>query len=137
MKRKLFSLLAGFGFLVIFVGMPVYSTVHAEVKVDDKATQKTTTAPNLNIAFHLDNPLKNTDSVDSFFQKILKSIVYLLTPVVVIMLLYSGFRFVTAQGNEEQLATAKKALLYTLIGAAIIIGAEGLSRAIGETIRQL
>lgn len=136
MKRKIFSVLAGLGFLVIFVGMPAYSVVHA-VEGGSTHTQTTTTKPNLNIAFHLDNPLKGADSVDSFFQKVLRMIVYLLTPIIVIMFIYSGLRFVMAQGNEEQLATAKKALLYAIIGAAIIIGAEALSRAIGETIRQL
>ncbi len=70
----------------------------------------------------------------TFLQNILKGIVLLLTPIVVIMMLYAGFLFVTAQGNAEKLGEAKKALLYTMIGAAIVLGAEGFATIIKNTV---
>ncbi len=53
------------------------------------------------------------------------------------MLLYSGFLFVLARGNAEKLGEAKKALMYTLIGAAIVLGAKGLATIIENTVVNL
>jgi len=90
------------------------------------------------INFHLDNPLgSNTGDLNTFLANILDAIVLLLTPVVTIMLLYSGFMFVTARGNKETLGTAKSALLYTLIGAAIVLGAKGLALVLQNTVKNL
>lgn len=85
--------------------------------------------------FQLQNPLSSS-TIQDFMIKILDAVVLILTPVVVIMLLWAGFLFVTAQGNPEKLKKAKNALLYTLIGAAIVLGAKGFALAIGTTISQ-
>jgi hypothetical protein len=89
-----------------------------------------------NINITLQNPLSGTNTLDGFLGKILDAVVLLLTPVVVIMMLYSGFLFVVARGNSEKLGEAKKALMYTLIGAAIVLGAKGFSTVIQNTISQ-
>lgn len=74
-----------------------------------------------------DNPLGNTKTLPDFAIIVLDGAVLLLTPIVVIMLLYAGFLFIMAQGNTEKLSEAKKVLMYTIIGAAIILGAKGLA----------
>ncbi|MEI8130228.1 MAG: hypothetical protein WCG55_01860 [bacterium] len=89
---------------------------------------------NLNLAFKLDNPIQGSADLPSFVQTILKAVALLLTPVVVIMMLYSGFLFVTALGNAEKLGEAKQALLYTMIGAAVVLGAEGFATIIKSTV---
>lgn len=86
----------------------------------------------------LKNPLNsNTATVPGFIKNVLSGLVLLLTPFLVIMLIYCGFLFVTAKGNAEKLGDAKKALMYTLIGAAIVLGAQGLSEIIGNTVEHL
>jgi hypothetical protein len=96
----------------------------------------TVTKPDLNISFKLDNPLGSTKDLPSFLKKLLQAVILLLVPVVTIMFLYSGFLFVKAQGNSEKLDEAKRALLYTVIGAAIVLGAVGFSEAIKSTVSQ-
>ena len=88
----------------------------------------------ISIQFQLKNPLGATGDLNTFLQNILKAMVLLLTPVVVIMVLYSGFLFVSARGNVEKLGDAKKALLYTLIGAAIVLGAQGFATILKNTV---
>jgi len=61
----------------------------------------------------------------------------LITPVIVIMFIWSGFLFIKAQGNEEGLTSAKNTLLYTVIGAALALGAKGLSIVISSTLSHL
>ena len=92
---------------------------------------------NLNLAFHLDNPISGDGDLLGFVQTILKAVVLLLTPVIVLMMLYAGFMFVTAQGNGEKLIEAKNALVYTMIGAAIVLGAEGFATIIKSTVNCL
>ncbi len=95
-----------------------------------------TPASTTSITIKLDNPISSS-SVQDFMQKILQGVVLLLTPVVTIMIIYAGFLFVQAQGNPEKIGAAKKALGSALIGAALALGAEGLSMVIASTIKQL
>src|SRR3989344_5475123 len=49
-------------------------------------------------------------------------------PVVAFFLILSGFMFVSAQGNKEQLKTARTMLIWTLVGTAIVVGAGPIAR---------
>lgn len=51
-------------------------------------------------------------------------------PLVAIFLMWSGFLFVSARGNEEQLKKAKTTFSWALIGGAVLIGARVLAIAI-------
>ena len=62
-------------------------------------------------------------------------VAFLLTyglPFVVVFMVIAGFLFVTARGNEEQLARAKTMFFWTVIGAAIIVGAKIIAEAIAN-----
>jgi hypothetical protein len=50
---------------------------------------------------------------------------------------YVGFQFVAAQGNEEKLRTARNALIWTIIGGAVLLGAEVIMRVIQATANSL
>ena len=85
----------------------------------------------------LSNPLGTTADIPSFIQKILDGVIIILTPVVVVMFLWTGFQFVKAQGAPEELTAAKSSLLWTVIGAALVLGAKGFSLVIAATITKL
>ncbi|MDO8569180.1 MAG: hypothetical protein Q7R89_00080 [bacterium] len=55
----------------------------------------------------------------------------------VLAFIYSGFLYVTAQGNEAKLKTAHSALLYTAIGTAVLLGSWVIAKVIENTINQL
>lgn len=82
-----------------------------------------------NIHINYVNPI-SVDTIDAFIAKAIDALVMLLTPLVVIMIVWTGFLFIKAQGNAEALGVAKKALLYTVIGAIIVLIAKGFSLAI-------
>ena len=96
-----------------------------------------TTGGGAQLNINLDNPLGTTTDINGFIAKILDGMVILLTPVIVVMFLWTGFLFVQAQGNPEKLSAAKKSLLYTIIGAALVLGAKGFSLVIAATIAKL
>lgn len=58
-------------------------------------------------------------------------------PIVVLFIIYGGFLFVTAGDNETQITKARKTILWTLIGAAVLIGAKVIAAAIQATVLSL
>jgi len=86
--------------------------------------------------FALENPLA-VDSLEQFLSEILKFIVRLGTIVVIVMIVVVGFMFVSARGNPEEIKKAREALLWTLVGAVILIGAEILANAIKATVEAI
>lgn len=84
----------------------------------------------------LPNPL-GTTSLYTFFQQVIAVIIQAGTYVLVVMIIYSGFLFVTAQGNEGQIGRARQTLLYTVIGGAILLGAWILAVAVANTVASL
>jgi hypothetical protein len=77
-------------------------------------------------------------TLQTLIETIVKNILMPIGGVIaVLMIMYAGFLFVTARGNTGQLDKAKDALLYAVIGAAILLGAWVISQAIGTTINSL
>jgi len=70
------------------------------------------------------NPLKATTFAD-FVGAIASYIRDIALVIAVIMFLWSGFLFLTSQGNEEKVTKAKKTLGWAVIGLAICIIGEG------------
>jgi Type IV secretion system pilin len=79
------------------------------------------------------SPLKATD-LRSFLVMILNSLIYIVFPIIVLMIVYTGFLFVTAQGNESKLSEARRALLWTVVGGLVVLGSVALALAIEATV---
>ena len=82
------------------------------------------------------NPIKYGDLM-SFINALIEIVIQIGTPILVLAVIYVGFLFVQASGKPEKLNEAKSALVYTLIGAAIVLGAFIISAAIKGTVDQL
>lgn len=81
----------------------------------------------------LKNPIKfNTFS--EFAAAVVKTAVQVLMPFIILAFIYSGFLFVSAQGNDEKLTHAKAVLWYSMIGAFVLFGAWGFAQIISKTI---
>lgn len=81
----------------------------------------------------LHNPIP-ADSLEEFIATILKGVIKVGIPLVVIMIIYSGFLFVTALGNTEKLSKAKDALLWSVVGAAVLLGSWAIAELIVDTV---
>lgn len=83
------------------------------------------------------NPLGSASLAD-FVNSILRIITERIGPIIVIfMLVYCGFLFVVAQGAEEKLRDARRMLMWTLIGALVLLGAQAISLAIQATVSSI
>jgi len=57
--------------------------------------------------------------------------------VVILMTVFVGYKFVAAQGNESKITEAKEMLLWTVIGALILLGAKAIALGIQATAQSL
>jgi hypothetical protein len=83
----------------------------------------------------LQNPLTNIRSFEDFVAVLLKAVITIGFPILILFIVYSGFLFVTAQGNEKKLETAKSTFYWTIVGAAIFLGSWTLALLIQNTVR--
>lgn len=82
------------------------------------------------------NPIRYGSFMD-FVQAILAVVLKIGIPVAAIFIIYSGFLFIKAQGNEAELTKAKSAFTYAIIGTAILLGSWLLAEGISATINSL
>ncbi len=82
------------------------------------------------------NPLgkDGPQNITSFIQLVLTGVIKIGMPVIALAIIYCGFLFVKAQGKPDEINKAKDALLYTLIGAALLLGAWAIAQLISDTI---
>lgn len=53
--------------------------------------------------------------------------------IVVFAIIYAGFLFVTAQGNDDKIQKAKSTFFWVVIGAIVLLGAQALGDVICNT----
>jgi hypothetical protein len=53
------------------------------------------------------------------------------------MLVFVGFKFVTAQGSDTKIVEARQMLLWTVVGALILLGAKAIQEGIIATVKAL
>lgn len=96
-------------------------------------------AGSTNINVKIDNPLgvNGPQTIMDFIKLLIKYVMYIGIPVIALAIIYTGFLFVSASGNSEKLTKAKSALLYTLIGGALLLGAFVIAHAISSTVDEI
>lgn len=82
------------------------------------------------------NPLKY-NSVPEFISHALQVMVMVALPIISLFIVYAGYMFVSARGNEGKLSEAKNNFYYVIMGAILILGAWVIATLIGGTISQL
>lgn len=86
-------------------------------------------------------PIGNgTDSgtdLRTIFMNILDIAQTIMIMAATLYLLYAGFMFVTAKGDPAKLKKAKDALLWGLVGTALVLTAEVLALGIGDTVKEV
>lgn len=79
------------------------------------------------------NPIKY-DDFSEFVLAVTNAAVDVIMPFVFIAFIYTGFLFVRAQGKPDEIKKAQQSLMWSVIGAAILLGAWGFSQIIESTL---
>jgi uncharacterized Tic20 family protein len=137
MKVLLFVTLIAvlFAFISVPMGASAVGDTTGNLGTDTTGNLGTDTTGNQ--SQQLNNPLGPTTTLSEFFTKFLGALIKILSPIVVLAIIYTGFLFVRAQGKPEELVRARSALLWTLVGALLILGAVAISKAIEGTVRDI
>ncbi|MBX4210520.1 TrbC/VirB2 family protein [Candidatus Parcubacteria bacterium] len=124
MKKTLFTLL--FLFLSLFVS----SRARAQItgNTNNGITGNTEIIP---------NPLRVNSIMDLVNDVINKVLIPIGAVVAAMYIIYSGFLFVTAQGNETKISDAKRAFYSAVIGTAILLGSWAIAQGIKKTVDQI
>ena len=83
--------------------------------------------------FVFKNPISKGDDIYVLIKSLLDVVVKVGTYIVIVMVIYSGFLFVKAQGNESAISEAKNTFLWTVIGGVVLIGASVLAGVVCNT----
>lgn len=109
-------------------------SVFAEIRADNTGSNVTTETIS---GEGLTNPLGSIKSLPEFMEAILAAVVTLGTIVLTFAIIYVGFLFVKAQGNAEQVSAARSALMWTVIGGLILLGAQTVGLVLKSTVESL
>jgi len=89
------------------------------------------------------NPLNSGDCTPNgnclmnFLNRILAFVVRIGAIVVVLMLVFVGYKFVAARGEPAKITEARGMLLWTVVGALILLGAQVIAMGIEATVKAL
>ncbi len=83
------------------------------------------------------NPLGAGVGLMELLNKILAFVIQIGTIVVIFMLVYVGYLFVVAQGEPAKITAARQALLWTVVGALILLGSQAIAFGIQATVQAL
>ncbi len=90
------------------------------------------------------NPLKGADCssgngncLESFLLNILAFIIRIGTIIVILMMVFVGYLFVAARGEPGKITEARNALLWTVVGALILLGSQAIAIGIKATVQAL
>ena len=88
------------------------------------------------ITERINNPIESTDFF-ALMHKLYRGVMMIIIPILVLFIVYSGFMFVSSQGNSEKLNKAKQNAKYATFGIAIILGAEIILSVVESFINAL
>ena len=85
----------------------------------------------------INNPIgpSNMD-INQLVVELLKIVAQLGAIVCVFFIIYAGFLFVKARGNEAEVTKAKSVLLWSVVGAAVLLGASAIAEVIKGYCRE-
>lgn len=86
----------------------------------------------------IQNPLgKGNDDVHALLLKIMNLVATVGAVIVVFFIIYSGYKFVTARGNEAKVTEARETFFATIIGGAILLGADVIANVVIGTVNTI
>lgn len=81
----------------------------------------------------IENPI-SVNSIPQLIQKVLEFLIKIGIPLLVVMIVYSGFLYLFARGNPGKIGSAHTMLKYTLIGGAILLASWAIAELIHSTL---
>ncbi len=130
-------------FAYFFLSASLLAPVFISAQIGGVPPASTPVVPsNTIVSLSIGNPLKCGTKPDcnimDLIVAILNNIVMPIAAVAVtVWIIWAGFQFILAQGNPKKIDDAKQQLLWSLIGAGVLLGAAGISVVVRNTVDAL
>ncbi len=130
--------------LIFFAFMPMAFAQPANItgtQSGGTGTVAPTPAPGPTVT--LVNPLNlgncgsNGTCLEALLNNILDFVIRIGTIAIILMIVFVGYKFVIARDNSGKLEEARRMLLWTVVGALILLGAKAISLGIQATVGAL
>ena len=116
---------------------PGPGTTRTQTTAAPGTTQTLTGTPNPGMSISLNNPLGEDITIQQFFLKIIDIVLVFAIPLLVLYIMFAGFKYVMARGNSSEIESATTALTWAIVGGVLIIGAKVILTVIEGTVRSL
>lgn len=124
---------------ILFVLMIVALFVVAHAHAQGLPVQSSNTIPANSVGgvqtIDLPNPL-GISNINDLINKIIDGLIIFGAPVAAAMVIWASFLFMSSEGDPKKLTTAKSALLWTVVGYAILLLAKGVGLIIQNFLSQ-
>lgn len=98
----------------------------------------TTPSNTTEVGVVISNPFKGGSTLMELIVTIMNNIIMPIAAVaVVVFIVWAGFTFVLAQGKPAEIEKAKQRLLWSLVGAGILLGAAAIAAVVKSTVESL
>lgn len=104
----------------------------APVLADDYEYPDPIPSDSQSTGLNIQNPLGETSDVSTLASNIIKFLIILAIPITAILVVYAGYLYIISAGNEDKVKTAQKALIWALVGFAIVLIASSVPAIIQE-----
>ncbi len=85
----------------------------------------------------LTNPVSSASNITELVTKLLQVVAQFGAIVCIFFIIYSGFLYVTANGDETKIKTAHKTFLWSVVGTAVLLGAWVIAELIKNTVSEV
>ena len=76
----------------------------------------------------------NRTSLTKFIENVTNILLFLIGIIAVIVIVISGLRFVTSNGNSDQVASARNGVIYAVVGIVVAVMAYAIVRFVTSNI---
>ncbi|MBL8029732.1 MAG: hypothetical protein JNN11_00600 [Candidatus Doudnabacteria bacterium] len=135
MKQKFIKIFLLFFPLLLLAGIFSSRVALAQSATEKQRCDKFATYFKLGNNTSLVEGLPQFCSVSQFVAWLLDKLFFFAGTVTVVFIVFGGFSYITAAGNEEQSEQAKKILINSVIGLIVIIMAGAIVRIVSGTLK--
>lgn len=120
-NKKLFSAL----FILSLLGFGVARAQTLPVDTGTGSGGTSAAAGGTGTSVELPNPL-GIGTIGDLMNKIIDGLILFATPIVVAVVIWAAYLFISSRGEPDKITQARNALLYAILGYAILLLAKGI-----------
>lgn len=120
-NKKLFSAL----FVLSLLGFGVARAQTLPVDTGTGSGGTSAAAGGTGTSVELPNPL-GIGTIGDLMNKIIDGLILFATPIVVAVVIWAAYLFISSRGEPDKITQARNALLYAILGYAILLLAKGI-----------